>query len=247
MKIETAGIAIQGARDEMQDAYFVSDDGRTLAVFDGHGPDGAEAAEQAADFFQDTWSRYSSADRTEQFLDCDRELANLDGGTTATVAEIVSYNDDENLVVVHNVGDSPAYLLDKDEFHSNIRLAEYHNWLNYGEEERMEQEGVGIFGCHFEVSRTALLTVSRALGDYGCRGVIARPSKHVDVLRDGSIVVLGSDGVFTRKIEDEVLGGISHAIYRDDIDLASAARQAVDLSSPQTRDNATIILGAVHI
>lgn len=245
MRIEAIGQAEQGERSDMQDTYFVRHDGRVMAVFDGHGPDGGVAAERAVDFFSDTWDRYTAMNRTEQFIECDREMADLDGGTTATVAEVVSYGANEHVVVVHNVGDSPAYVVDPArDGQSPIEISAYHNVDNMQEANRMEREGVGVFGRYFEVSRVGLLMVSRALGDHACRGVIARPSKYVERLAGGQLIVVASDGVLAEKTQDGVLEQIIKS-DRDGKSLDKMTREAIDLAVPQTHDNATIILGKV--
>lgn len=245
MKIVTNGRAVQRERSEMQDRYWIRDDGRAMAVFDGHWTEGEAAAQYAADFFEDTWDRYTWANRTEQFIDCDNEMSRFNGGTTATVAEIVSPSADEHLLVVHNVGDSPAYIVDPTgDNGTSIEMSAYHNVSNSHEIERMKREGSPRIGKYFAVNETYLQAVSRSLGDQACRGVIGRPSKYVERLSDGQLVVVATDGVLNEKTTDAVLARIVES-DKANKSLDEMTEESITLAEQWSGDNATIIIAKV--
>jgi len=199
-----------------QDAHFVLPlpGGRTfVAVFDGHGDNGHQAAAQAREFFSQTATTLVEKGKPvvphaffgELFARC-QALLDLGGlcklsGTTATCALVDSVQG--NVSTAH-VGDSTLVLANGERIicvstdHKLDAEADCRRVIAHGGEVRSHGAGqvprVCAPGQHWPG-----LAMSRSLGDVEAHrlGVLAEPEVHVGLPIDaGSHLIVASDGIW---------------------------------------------------
>jgi serine/threonine protein phosphatase PrpC len=109
-KVTAAGAThIGGSRNkENQDAFCIN--GRTVAVLDGHGPEGKAAAEKA----KATFESQTTTETTALFAQADAEVLKVAGASSGATATLLQISEDGTCTVSH-VGDSEAWAFDSDE------------------------------------------------------------------------------------------------------------------------------------
>lgn len=253
----------QGPRDEQQDRFRIMPDQGVLAVFDGHGRDGAQAAQIAAANLTGNFRPYFDKDEliipspnlTRHFGQLSSKMSGLRGGTTATVIGVtpVYPYDSFRTITANNVGDSPAYLIDPrhpDRENGILRLTEHHDATNFKEVSRMRKLGHGVFQNYedgpqyFHNGRGGGIMISRALGDHDTPGLISTPSFNSWQSRAERILLVATDGVLNEDTTDSAIEETLR-LFRRHRRMYEIAQALVDTYSYDTNDNATALVAHI--
>lgn len=242
--------SIQGPRHDMQDVYAIHHlrrnrygVGGRIHVFDGHGHEGAAAAQVASSVFT-VHLNQPIEELKNVFFQADAEIlrASIDGGTTATVVDINIDQTGTRTISTLWAGDSPAYLAWPDLDFIGDRNTIYtctdalHNVDNHAEVERMRNAGV-----HTSTRYFGNIAISRSLGDSGrYPGVIPDPEATEFQSKNNRLLIVGSDGVLDSEDTIDVIGDVLRLQYTGT--LQKAAEHIAYKYSLKNNDNATIIL-----
>ena len=168
-----------------------------VAVLDGHGLEGREVAQLAANLLkkkiQDnlcyTWN---ATDLAQTIMDIDKNLYGLRGGSTIACA---LFQHATNVLLVANAGDSHIVLSQNGKAK---RLSETHNTTNDNERDRITSKGGFII--NHRVAGTHQVT--RGLGDCSLKSyIIPDPYiREIKLEKEHEFLIIGSDGVSSKII-----------------------------------------------
>lgn len=199
-------------RPYMEDRIIFEDgihkDGGVFAVFDGHG------GQKAVDFVSENFLQ-SVRDELRITKDIEKAFRSMiekiqnslevfvedsqSEGCTASIIYIFKENDKKRALTL-NIGDSPILLFSK----KNLRkLYEEHNCNNKEEVSRVKSAGCTII----KKKMMGSLSLTRSLGDFEYHevGLTAEPYIQIVDLELGDVLLVGSDGVFEKINEADII------------------------------------------
>ena len=242
----------QGPRPYQEDrkvVYHDNDGSTLLAVFDGHGGDGA--AILASSGLVDSYlARKHCMNKfgmlTGIFEDLDFVTADSESGATASVVYI---NPDQDKAYVAVLGDSPVLIYSKD---SLLVTSPDHNIrTNPVEESRAVARGAVSYNGYIWNTPTIWhdnakgLQMSRALGNVKLRHILSQKPETYSVNLDGdSYVLVATDGLFDPAHQDtDAVHRIHRRIADPNIDASALVFYAVEHLN---NDNVTVILAKIE-
>jgi len=255
--------AMQGWRDEMEDAHIVAEtprgaeDHTIFAVFDGHGGDrlARYAAKHLVNVLGKTpeWDDYLASKDPEVagralqvcFLQLDTDARKKISDKSGCTAVVTLVTPDH--VVCANAGDSRAFLKSSGALRPSP-LSEDHKPSNPAEAKRI-RAAKGYVQQH---RVNGLLAVSRALGDFEFKQSKTKPPEEqqvspfpdieIQLIRGVDYIVLACDGIFDVLTTDDCARAVQR--YRDEgNDEAKVCELMLDKClAKKSTDNMSIIL-----
>jgi serine/threonine protein phosphatase PrpC len=224
LKLQIFSKALQGSRNEMEDAHFDCQlpEGHLMGIFDGHGEKGV-IARRAAQVFQTTFSKQFQT-YAPDFKKLFKEICHSIqptithpiGGTTALVCY---FNPNTHLLYISNLGDSKAKIFRKIEGQIHCLPVSLHrDWASPKDADRVKK----IFDTitfdawirnpakkrYFPSSKLGV-NVSRSLGDKcmeinGQTAISRSPRTTCIQLKENDIVIMGCDGFWDFVSDQEI-------------------------------------------
>lgn len=221
-----AGVAMQGLRNNFEDAHLIEQGLSMCGVFDGHLGEEAAAfcAERLLLHVRAQPGALSGAKLRDAFVSCDADLKKAlpgnESGATATFAA-VEKRDGALVVHVASAGDSRAVLWRKS---GGLEATKDHRPGDPGERSRIEAAG-GFVSEEFDPPRVdGQLSCSRALGDFGFKQgqggpevqkVTAVPETYEWQAQRGDWLIIACDGIWDVLSSEQVARDISSAAGAD--------------------------------
>ncbi|EGR34512.1 protein phosphatase 2c, putative [Ichthyophthirius multifiliis] len=232
-RFEYTAVGMQGWRTNMEDSHianlnFDGEDKSIFGVFDGHG--GKEVAKFVKKYFiqelkanqsykignytQALEDTFFKMDQLIASADGKRELENSNSGCTANVCLIVN-----NKIYCANSGDSRTVV---SQGGKAVALSEDHKPDNLKEKERIQKAGGDVFNGRVNGN----LNLSRALGDLEYKTNMANSQnkdpksflitalpdiKEFDITQETKFIVLGCDGIWECKSNQEIINYFSES------------------------------------
>lgn len=240
-----AGVSLIGGRDEQQDAFAWHASGSRIvaAVSDGHGIDGAAAADHCATKVV-AGLHGGLADATAfdtLFLEMHRDIAARHPASGAT---LTAFALEHGILHIAYVGDSEAWLCGDSMF---LRLTVPHRYRDHRFEQRRIDgcSAISVQNGYLVLRDGSALAMTRALGDSDFdHYVLHAPEARTVAIEPGQkFLLVGSDGMWDALVRrDKHRRAACRALRNAHSAVEAIDRLLAELDRKTLHDNATLVV-----